>query len=176
MQTLKKIGITCLISLFFFQLSSTLLAAKKPTKPSSTQTRHRKDTSKHFGLGAFVGTDVGVGGKYWFKEMQWPLSTQFGTGYDFSGGWMLFADALYQFHDLKVLNFFAPADLHAHAGGGVKVGFFDTHVWIRIPIGADLLYQQNPYGLFVELAPGIRLNPNVGGNFDVMAGFRYFFW
>lgn len=169
MQKITKILISIFISLYFLHAPA-VLAAKKQAKKAV----HRADQSKTLGIGGMVGTDVGVSVKYWMTQHKYPLSIHGATGYDFSDTWMILGDALYQFNNLTTLNFFSPADLHGHVGAGAKVGFDQTKVYLRIPVGVDLQYQQKPYELFLDLAPMVRLNPSVGGNFDVHIGFRYY--
>ena len=180
MRTFQKFGIFFLAFILCTFFQSTLFAKTTPKKASTKKTKpapasHKtpSSTAKLWGLGPFIGTDIGVSYKYWFGDTS-PFAVQAAFGYDFSDGLMLFSDTLYHFKNLTEVNFFSPGDLHAYTGGGVKVTFYEPTVYIRIPVGANLVYHE-PYDLFFEIAPAIKVTPAIGGKVDVGLGGRYYF-
>ncbi len=61
-------------------------------------------------------------------------------------------------------------------GLGARVKFSDkSTVGIRVPVGMNYFFKNDPFELFGEVVPILRVIPNTGFYFGAAAGVRYYF-
>ena len=126
---------------------------------------------KTFGLGLIIGEPTGVSFKSWMDDksaVDGAVAWNFGEG----GFLHLHADYLYHFNLIEI----AGGELPFYVGLGARVGFKkDFTLGIRIPLGAEYLFESIPIGIFAEFVPILELIPSTEfkGNFGF--GGRFYF-
>jgi hypothetical protein len=61
-------------------------------------------------------------------------------------------------------------------GLGVRVKFADkSQVAIRVPLGLNYFFRNDPFEIFGEIVPGLRVVPSTHFDFGAAAGVRYYF-
>jgi hypothetical protein len=159
------------------------LALAAPLFAASGTAHAQGAPSDGFGLGLELGEVDGLSGKYWLNQsnaLQFALS--FDYGYYYHGPGVTFD---YLWHP-SVLTQGSVARLLWHVGVGAEVGFgsdryyyYNNHPYrsslgVRVPIGLDILFNEQPFDIFLEAAPTLFIAP---GYFDVWGalGGRYYF-
>ena len=134
-----------------------------------------------FGIGLEVGTIVGIDGKWWLNERN---ALQFALAFDYSYDHGTATTVDYLWHP-SVLTSGGVMRLLWHIGIGGAIGFGDnyyhngTHytsdIGVRIPIGLDMLFNQQPIDVFLEISPTVFVAPV--GFFDAWGalGARFYF-
>jgi hypothetical protein len=127
--------------------------------------------SGDLGVGFMVGDPTGLTGKYWLDKTR---AVDMALG--FEGDFSLHADYLWHSWDLWPQPR-GKARLAARLGLGVLIHDTgkDNVVGLRFPLGADLDLHPHPLEVFAELAPVLRLAPDVEGNLDGALGVRFYF-
>ena len=122
------------------------------------------------GLGLVVGDPTGLTVKYWMNSIN-----AFDVSLGFEGDFSLHGD--YLWHGWKAFPQPSSGRLAAlvGVGAGVRDSGDDTHLGIRVPIGANYLLEPHPIELFVELVPVMELTPDFKGNVDGGIGVRFYF-
>ena len=127
--------------------------------------------SSGFGLGFVLGEPTGISAKLWkgnTKAFQGAIAWSFGK----NDAVRLQTDHLWHFPGIEI----SMAKLPYYLGIGVSVTFADKFVLAaRIPVGIDFQFSNLPLDLFLEIAPGLKLIPDVEFNVDAGLGIRYFF-
>ncbi len=131
-----------------------------------------------FSAGIVLGQPTGLSFKWWAGET---------VAFDAVAAWSFFPGRLY-FHTDYLQHFFnlfdvAPDQLPAYVGIGGKVALdfaaVDSPDFVnlggRIPVGISFLSQELPLDIFLEIAPGIRLVPDVQPVYGAGVGVRYRF-
>ncbi len=170
------LGVLLLISCLALDASArTRKKVKKVEKKQTEQVDSQKfDGQKLLGVGGFIGTEMGVIGKYWFGSGS-PFGVQAALGYDFSDDIMLFSEGLYHFKNLTEVRIQKPVTIDGYAGAGVKVIFDEPQVIFRLPVGSDFEIQDSAVDGFLQLVPGIELSPKTAGKLEIEIGARYIF-
>ena len=142
-----------------------------------------------FGLGVILGEPTGFTGKYWQNNQE---AIDFGLTWSFGSYFLVYGD--YLWHWKGVINakgqFFKDLHLYLGAGAVLFVGgdearrnrrFFTDDgrsavgIGARIPLGAEWKPGRPPFGVFLELVPGLGVIPSVYGFFQGGIGIRYYF-
>jgi len=128
------------------------------------------DTPK-LGVGAVLGVPFGVTAKYALDSV-YAVQSHLGVS---DGDFTMNADLLRNFD--KILPRKVPGTrIPLYAGLGLKVkSERETFVGIRFVGGVSMFHSTKPYEFFAEVAPVLRLAPNVDGAFDGAVGFRRYF-
>lgn len=125
------------------------------------------------GVGIITGLPAtGLSVEYWLGDgisvdgaLAWSLVGS--TGLYFHG------DLLYHFAVQKLS--FGPT-LAPYVGGGAALTIAsDPNVALRLPIGANMLFNAVPLGVFLELIPSFQVLPSSGLDFGAGAGVRFYF-
>ncbi|MDE2290760.1 MAG: hypothetical protein KGL53_01650 [Elusimicrobia bacterium] len=129
-----------------------------------------QEAPRQLGVGVVLGTPFGVTAKYNVNELvsaDLALGAQ-GSNFDTN------FDAL-----LNLRNFqYQPPKgrVTPYLGVGMKIEDQDETLWgIRFVAGASYKLPSAPLELFAEVAPVLRAEPSVGGNFDGGVGARWYF-
>lgn len=129
-----------------------------------------QESPGQFGLGAFVGVPFGASAKYIIDR---NLAVDFALGaqeHDIDGH----LDLLTHFRDLTR----RPAKGKAAPYLGIGAKFRDrpqTEFGVRFVGGLSLTLSNSPVELFLEVAPVLRLSPEVAADADGGIGLRYYF-
>ena len=132
---------------------------------------------KRFGAGFILGYPSGLTGKYYINK---------GSAIDFGVGVMgdpyIYGDYLKHYYDVfNVKNFpiyfGIGAGIHFYERDGGKKGDDEneTRLEARIPIGIEFLLSKVPLGFFLEIAPALRIAPDIEFDFRFGIGARYYF-
>lgn len=159
------------------------------TAPSAfSRTPASEKGKRTFGLGFVLGVPTAITGKYWIDNSH---------GFDFGLGWGsnskidVYADYLVHFPDFFNANyedFFQQLTPYVGIGGlfhssknpyrakdNTKPDETVFNVILRVPFGVEWHTPKVPLGVFLEVAPGIYLLPDVAPNVQGGVGVRYYF-
>ncbi len=135
--------------------------------------------------GVVLGSPSALTAKYWKNSLQ---AYQFGLGYDMNRHITFYGDHLWHFPRVPgEMNIDAPGLVPYLGIGGLLRVYTDEQprnrdnegrnmrLVFRVPLGLEWMIPQVPLGLFVEIVPGVRLVPNLTGEFGGGIGLRYYF-
>lgn len=112
---------------------------------------------------------MGATGKYWLST---TTAIDAFAGYHFNSNFDLHADYLWHsFSSFDVSRGRLP--FYLGLGGRINAGD-DTHFGMRIPLGVSYLFPTDPLEFFVEVAPVVKLAPDIGADVDGLVGFRVY--
>ncbi len=126
-----------------------------------------------FGLGVIVGEPTGVCGKYWLDG---ATAIDGGIAWAFKNEGAVHLHGDYLFHKYDVF----PVDkgklpLYYGIGGRIKFEEDDNKFGVRIPVGMNYLFANDPLDLFIEIVPILNLVPKTDLGFNAAIGIRFFF-
>jgi len=129
---------------------------------------------KTFGIGVILGKPTGITAKY---KIDHRLAVDAGVGWKTSGDdeFYTYADVLYHLHDVIVVK---KGKLPLYLGAGLRYvnrDKDDDKFGIRIPIGAEYLFDGLPLGAFAEIAPVLNLSPDTDVDLEGGIGIRFYF-
>lgn len=128
-----------------------------------------------FGAGAAVGSPGGLTAKQWISETQAIAGVlNFRLADEFSY-LQLQADLLFHMDRPVAVD---DVRLATYVGGGVSILFqdeVDNALFLRAPVGIDAQLTGLRLGMFVEVAPLLRLTDSVSLSLAPGIGARYFF-
>jgi len=132
---------------------------------------------KGFGLGIMVGEPTGLSAKLW---------TGGSNAFDFGLGWSVINS-----HDDSKTNLHFHMDYLWHAWNAINSaerfpiyygigGRFNSHdddgsLAIRGVLGIAWMPHNNPFDIFLEVAPSLELTPSSGFGIDAALGARFYF-
>lgn len=135
---------------------------------------HAQAQDRTFGLGGSIGDPYGLSAKLWIAE---DKAIAAGLGFAFAdeiGFFQLQADFL--LHKPVDLQWDAGSLLFYYGGG---LGFYSGSRWdviyIRVPVGMTMTFNDAPFDIFLETVPYIEVDPEFYFSFTGAAGFRYYF-
>lgn len=177
-------GIVCLVVMIALAMSLDARCVKaQDYGPRIVRSTH--DGS--FGLGLILGEPTGITGKYW---LQGPSALDGGIAYSYSDFFLLYLDYLYHFPGAFGNSSEFVSELTPYVGGGgvlfiqtatdTNRAYFNSNqgsagFGIRIPLGIEWTPEKAPFGVFVEIAPGVGLVPATFGLFQAGIGARFYF-
>lgn len=127
------------------------------------------------GYGIMLGNPSGLSGKFWFSN---EIALDGAIGIDRGE---VDAHVSFLYHDFDVLRrsgVHLPSNMDSafYLGLGPRILFADNDEFgIRFPFGISLFPHGTPWEIFGEIAPVLRLTPDVGFNGDIAIGARYYF-
>ncbi len=135
--------------------------------------------------GVVLGAPSALTAKHWKNTLQ---AYQFGLGYDVDRHVTVYGDHLWHFPEVPGQMNIEAQGLVPYIGVGGLVRVFtdagprnrdnegrNIRILFRVPLGVEWMIPQVPLALFVELAPGVRILPNLTGEFGGGLGLRYYF-
>ncbi len=160
--------------------------------PMSYAANHLKNQQDHhfgmahfgmgsIGIGFMLGEPSGLSGKLWLGQKH---GLDFGLGYASRGYLVAVCDYLFQFPGELGNSSSFVSHLNPYLGIGSTYFLYAGNdnqplFGVRIPFGMewlpDRLSARLPLGVFLELAPGIFIFPDVAGLLQGGAGVRYYF-
>lgn len=130
-------------------------------------------SDKSFGLGIELGAPTGVTAKYWVGN---------GTAFDFNFGVM--DRSLDLMIDL-LIHGQGNRNLSPYIGMGLVGQMTDHYYWhedhwksnlgVRVPFGLEISPDNTSIGIFLEIAPGVFIVPDVSGFLQGDIGCRFYF-
>ena len=128
------------------------------------------------GVGAIVGEPSGVSMKYWIDKS---------TAFDAAFAWSLADNSPFQFHADYLIHSSSLTSNSSEAKGSLQ-GYFgiggrikninnESHLGVRVPLGATYLVSEVPVDIFAEIAPVLDVKPTVNLNWNGAIGVRYYF-
>lgn len=127
---------------------------------------------KGLGLGLVFGEPTGLSAKLWTSE---KTALDAAVAWAFSGdGWLhIQADFLVHNYDIFTVE---KGALPLYFGGGAYIAFSnDLGLGLRVPVGLAYQFEGAPVDIFAEIAPGLRLFPDLKFYIGGGIGVRYFF-
>ena len=135
-----------------------------------------------FGLGLILGQPTGISAKYYLDPTH---AIDGALAYSFGNYVLIYADYLWHYPRLfgtrdrflaQLTGYLGVGGVFA-AGTGVRTspGSSDIGVGVRVPFGLEWRPNDPPIGVFVEIAPGIGLDPAVNALLEGGIGIRYYF-
>lgn len=124
-----------------------------------------------YGLGLIVGEPTGFSAKMWLGS---------NTAIDAGLAWSLTEDKFHLHADYLIHSFeLIPVEygqLPLYFGVGANLGF-GKDMWIgaRVPLGLAYLFEDVPIDVFLEVAPGLALLPDLDFTMGGGIGCRYWF-
>jgi hypothetical protein len=120
------------------------------------------------GAGIVVGSPTGVSGKYWLTDYQ-AVDGVFSV----IGENNVYIHADYLFHDFRALPKPEKGKLPMYFGGGFELETKGVG-GLRGIVGADYLFEDYPFDIFIEVGPVLKFSPTVSLNFSGGFGARYY--
>ena len=127
---------------------------------------------KGLGLGVVFGEPTGLSAKLWTSERT-ALDAAVAWSF-YNGGWLhLQADFLMHNYDLIDVS---QGALPVYYGAGAFLTFSsELGLGARVPLGLAYQFEEAPVDIFLEIAPGISLLPEIKFYMGGGLGARYFF-
>ena len=126
-----------------------------------------------FGVGVIIGEPTGVCGKYWLDDL---TAIDAGVAWAFKDEGAVHVHVDYLFHKFEVFTVDkGKLPLYYGIGGRVKFDEDDSLFGVRIPVGMNYLFANDPLDLFLEIVPILNLAPETDLSFNGAIGIRFFF-
>jgi hypothetical protein len=142
---------------------------------SVSGTFYSDDYVHHLGIGAQLGSPIGVNAKYWLSDAC-AVDGAFGLSPYSHSSVEFHADFLAHNFDLFTLN---SGKMPVYIGGGILARFRnDGHsdmAGFRFPLGISYMFEDVPIDIFAEIAPEIIVTPFRRGYLDGSVGIRFWF-
>ena len=126
------------------------------------------------GLGVRLGEPTGISAK---------IMTRSSRSMNFAAAWSLGSESRlvlqgdYVFYDNDILNLdIDRGTLPLYYGLGVHLKLADEpEIGVRVPLGVNLFFSENPLGIFFEIAPTLQLVPATRIDLYGGIGVHYYF-
>ena len=126
-----------------------------------------------FGLGVIVGEPTGVCGKYWLDDAN---AIDGGVAWAFKDEGAVHVHGDYLFHKYDVFSVDkGKLPLYYGIGGRIKFDEDDSKFGVRIPVGMNYIFANDPLDFFIEIVPILNLAPKTDLGFNAAIGIRFFF-
>lgn len=143
----------------------------------SAQAKDFGPEQKRFGLGIIAGEPTGITAKGYLTPKvavsgiaSWSLVNESFT---------LISDVSYQFFDLADTS---TVSVPFYVGAGALLGFDQggkndgkTLFGVRVPVGVSVQWDNHPFEVFLEVAPGIEMVPDTEFEMTGGVGARFYF-
>jgi hypothetical protein len=182
---MTRIILITLLTLLFVPNS---FAASHHNRSSSASTSSFSTEEHPFGLGVVIGEPTAITAKYWLDGKH---SIDGGLGAFFGSYTLLYADYLFSYPGAFGHQSAFVSQLTPYFGAGPVLAFTtssydnnnnlrgknsgDIGLGVRVPGGIEWRPNDPTIGVYVELAPGISIMPQVGIFLQAGIGIRYYF-
>lgn len=135
-------------------------------------TSQAQDRKSNVGLGVMIGEPTGFTLKSWVS----PKSAfDVGLAWSFNNDDNLYVHADYLWHNYNVFRV-EQGSLPLYYGVGGRILFAnDPKIGVRIPIGMEYQFEDNPLGIFLEIGPIVDIAPDTDFDGSGGIGIRYYF-
>lgn len=163
------------------KLLSSAFAIILVTAALNTATAQNNDGN--IGLGVMVGEPTGLSFKAWTSQ---TTAFDAGLAWSFSGRDAIHIHADYLWHNYEIFGGdIDEGQLPVYYGLGGRLILInddndvgedddDAVLGVRVPVGINYLFEDNPIGLFLEVAPIINLVPDTDFDADAALGVRFY--
>lgn len=135
--------------------------------------------AKRLGAGIFLGEPSGLTLKGYLSQR--AALDGYASWSAIDGALLFMGDFTFDFFDIPAES--TSVTFPFYAGAGMKVGFDkrgkhdgETIVGIRVPVGVAAQWTRYPVEAFLEVVPGLELNPETEADIMGGIGVRYYFW
>jgi hypothetical protein len=129
----------------------------------------RVGSAQDFGVGTMLGQPIGATAKYWLSS---TLAVDGAMGYHFNNNFDMHADMLW--HTFSSFNI-SSGRMPFYGGVGGRVLFGDdSQFGFRLPLGVSFLPSTDPLEFFAEVAPVIKVAPDLDADIDGVVGIRLY--
>ncbi len=126
----------------------------------------------NFGAGVMFGEPSGITAKLWQSQRN---AFDFGLAWSFEHTNSMTMQADYLWHSYNLIKVDkGTMPVYYGVGGRVLLGD-EGNVGVRIPVGVNYLFANDPIGLFFEVAPVLDLAPSTTFDLNANVGIRYYF-
>jgi len=126
----------------------------------------------NFGAGVMFGEPSGITAKLWQSQRN---AFDFGLAWSFEHTNSMTMQADYLWHSYNLIKVDkGTMPVYYGVGGRVLLGD-EGNVGVRIPVGVNYLFANDPIGLFFEVAPVLDLAPSTTFDLSANVGIRYYF-
>lgn len=157
--------------LFTILISFLLLA----TTPSKAQ---EQNDPGRFGLGIMIGEPTGITGKYWMNStnaLAGGVAWSFRRHENRSRSSTIYLHLDYQAHNFNLFEVEqGRMGFYYGIGGRLRSGG-DANVGVRVPLGLNYLFANNPLEIYFEIVPVLDLMPETDLDGNGGIGIRYYF-
>ena len=132
-----------------------------------------QDGDDNFGVGLMIGEPTGISLKYWYSD-----KNALGGGIAWSLGRYdavhLHAD--YLWHSYSAFGDIEKGRLPVYYGVGGRIVFAEDNsvLGVRVPVGLDYRFENDPLDLFLEIAPTVNLAPDTDFDINGALGIRIY--
>jgi hypothetical protein len=137
-----------------------------------------KAAERKFGVGFILGSPSGVTGKLFLNKSS---AVDAGLGVAAGDGFYLYADYLMHFggvfpvDNLDVYFGLGPGYHHYEKEHKRNEDEEENRLEARLPVGLEYFIDKVPLGVFLEIAPALRIVPDIDFDFRGGIGLRYYF-
>lgn len=142
-----------------------------------SETKAQNNEGGNFGVGVMAGSPTGVSAKIWMGRSNALHGGLAWSTYRFAGTNLhLHVDYTRYNYDFITANVGTLAGYYGIGGRLLSRGADRSdRVGVRVPFGLNYEFEDNPFEVFVEIAPLLDLTPSSNLHLDSVAGFRFFF-
>jgi hypothetical protein len=129
----------------------------------------RVGSADDVGVGIQLGQPMGVTGKYWLSSttaVDGAAGYHFGKNFDIHSDYLWHTFSSFDIQDGRLPFYFG-------IGGRVNFGN-DSNFGMRLPMGVSYLPSNQPFELYAEIAPVVRLLKDLGTDIDGAVGVRVY--
>lgn len=143
-----------------------------------------QNADKSFGVGVMVGEPTGLSFKAWTSE---TTAFDAGLAWSFSGRDAIHIHADHLWHNYRIFGGdINEGALPVYYGIGGRLILInddddpepadddDAVLGVRVPVGINYLFEDNPIGVFLEVAPIINIIPDTDFDADAALGIRFY--
>lgn len=135
------------------------------------------DQHDDVGLGVLLGDPSGISYKNYFNSQN-AIDAALGWSLRDQGGIYVHADYLWHNYEL-FQNMEGSVDqglVGFYYGIGARVFLSDdAGMGVRVPVGVNYMFANDPFEIFLEVVPTLELVPSTSGDFGGGIGIRYYF-
>ena len=154
---------------FILNLSLIIIVIFSAVNLASAQSQATKG---NFGLGVMFGEPTGLSGKLWTSHTN---ALDFGLAWSFINDNSITMTSDYLFHQYNLLKVDQGSLPFYYGIGGRLLLGNQAKLGVRIPVGLNYLFANDPIGVFFEVAPVLDLVPSTRFDVNGGIGIRYYF-
>jgi hypothetical protein len=143
------------------------------TAPAQAQV----DQHDNVGLGVLLGDPSGISYKNYFNSTN-AMDAAVGWSLRNDGGLYIHADYLWHnyelFQDMEGSVEKGLVGLYFGVGGRLFISD-ESDLGVRVPVGVNYMFENDPLEIFIEVVPILDLVPSTHGDFGGGIGIRYYF-
>jgi hypothetical protein len=137
-----------------------------------------KAADRGFGLGFILGSPSGVTGKLFLNKsnaVDAGLGVAAGDGFYLYGDYLMHFSGVFPVDNLDVYFGLGPGFHRYEKEHKKDEDDEENRLEARLPVGLEYFIDKVPLGIFIEVAPALRVVPDIDFDFRAGIGLRYYF-